>query len=80
MLPNKVLILKMRREIIWRNTWKIFKNSLQEMKGVKSVALNKKKTISLIKDHQKRLSENHETINNREDEIHAIEKIIPLLK
>ncbi|KAH0650406.1 hypothetical protein KY284_030318 [Solanum tuberosum] len=40
----------------------------------------KKKTISLIEDHQKRLSENQETITNREDEIHAIEKIIPLSK
>uniref|UniRef100_M1DLL9 Uncharacterized protein n=1 Tax=Solanum tuberosum TaxID=4113 RepID=M1DLL9_SOLTU len=38
----------------------------------------KKKTISLIEDHQKRLSKNQETITNREDEIHAIEKSIPL--
>ncbi|KAH0764904.1 hypothetical protein KY285_000775 [Solanum tuberosum] len=38
----------------------------------------KKKTISLIEDHQKKLPENQETITNREDEIHAIEKIIPL--
>ncbi|KAH0696636.1 hypothetical protein KY290_014018 [Solanum tuberosum] len=38
----------------------------------------KKKTVSLIEDHQNRLSKNQETITNREDEIHAIEKIIPL--
>ncbi|KAK4716572.1 hypothetical protein R3W88_014910 [Solanum pinnatisectum] len=38
----------------------------------------KKKIISLIEDHQKRQSKNLETITNREDEIHAIEKIIPL--
>ncbi|KAH0722598.1 hypothetical protein KY290_005250 [Solanum tuberosum] len=38
----------------------------------------KKKTISLIEDHQKRLSKIQETITNREDGIHAIEKIIPL--
>ncbi|KAH0746483.1 hypothetical protein KY285_008140 [Solanum tuberosum] len=47
-------------------------------KELKVWTSKKKKTISLIEDHQKRLSKNQETITNREDEIHAIEKIIPL--
>ncbi|KAK4737612.1 hypothetical protein R3W88_001309 [Solanum pinnatisectum] len=47
-------------------------------KELKVWTSKKKKTISLIEDHQKRLFENQETITNREDEIHAIEKIIPL--
>lgn len=40
----------------------------------------KKKNFSLIKSHQKRFSENQETITNGEDEIHVIDKNIPLSK
>lgn len=38
----------------------------------------KKKTVSLIEEHRKRLAENQKSITNKEDEIHAIEKISPL--
>ncbi|KAK4718116.1 hypothetical protein R3W88_016454 [Solanum pinnatisectum] len=47
-------------------------------KEIKVWTSKKKKTTSLIEDHQKRLSENQETITKREDEIHAIEKFIAL--
>ena len=47
-------------------------------KELKVWTSKKKKTISLIEDHQKRLSQNQKIITNREDEIHAIEKIVPL--
>ncbi|KAG5606521.1 hypothetical protein H5410_028013 [Solanum commersonii] len=47
-------------------------------KDLKAWTSKKKKTISLIEDHQKRLYENDETSTKCEDEIHAIEKIIPL--
>ncbi|KAK6793753.1 hypothetical protein RDI58_007206 [Solanum bulbocastanum] len=47
-------------------------------KEIKMWTSKKKKTSSLIEDHQKRLSENQETITKHEDEIHAIEKIILL--
>jgi len=47
-------------------------------KKLKVWTSKKKKTISLIEEHQKRLSENQETITNCENKIDAIEKIIPL--
>ena len=50
----------------------------RDEKELKAWVLKKMKTISLIEDHRKRLSESQETITNREDDIHAIEKIIPL--
>ncbi|KAH0743195.1 hypothetical protein KY290_031188 [Solanum tuberosum] len=63
---------------------KITRDSHQELLYAAQQCLDttneKKKTISLIEDHQKRLFGNQETITNREDEIHAIEKIIPLSK
>uniref|UniRef100_A0A3Q7EG81 Uncharacterized protein n=1 Tax=Solanum lycopersicum TaxID=4081 RepID=A0A3Q7EG81_SOLLC len=54
---------------------KVFARAEKELKVWTS---KKKKTISLIEDHQKRLSQNQKIITNREDEIHAIEKIVPL--
>ncbi|KAK4706251.1 hypothetical protein R3W88_034196 [Solanum pinnatisectum] len=56
---------------------KVLRRAEKELKVWTS---KKKKTISLIEDHQKRLCQNQETITNREDEIHAIEKIILLLE
>ncbi|MCD9561086.1 hypothetical protein HAX54_020046 [Datura stramonium] len=35
----------------------------------------KKKTLSLIEEHQKKMSKNQESIINSEDEVHAIKKI-----
>ncbi|KAG5619644.1 hypothetical protein H5410_004862 [Solanum commersonii] len=48
-------------------------------KELKVWTSKKKKAISLIEEHQKRLSENQETITNHEDEIHVIDKM-PLLE
>ncbi|KAK6803090.1 hypothetical protein RDI58_000874 [Solanum bulbocastanum] len=61
--------------------WQLQNVLTRAEKELKVWTSKKKKTISLIEDHQKKLSENHEnheTITNHEDEIHAIEKIIPL--
>ncbi|MCD9639445.1 hypothetical protein HAX54_023996 [Datura stramonium] len=52
---------------------KVLERAEKELPG-----LQRRKRLSLIEEHQKKLSKNQESITNSEDEIHTINKISPL--